>query len=45
MVTDEDPGLLFIGMEVLLPLRAVEEENRLKETSGVIFLSLKEVRQ
>lgn len=44
MVTAEDLVLLFIEMEVLLPLTALEKESRLKETSGVIFLSLKQVR-
>lgn len=44
MVTAEDPVLLFIEMEVLLPLTALEKERRLKETSNVIFLSFKQVR-
>lgn len=35
MGTDDDPGLLLIGKEVLLPLRALEGESGLKKTRGV----------
>lgn len=35
MGTADDPGLLLIGKEVLLPPRALEGESRLKKTSGV----------
>ena len=45
MDTADDPGLLLVGKEMLLLLTALEGESRLKKTSGVTLLSLKEVRQ
>lgn len=35
MGTADDPGLLLIGKEVLLPLRALEGDSRLKKASDV----------
>lgn len=45
MGTVDDPGLLLIGKEVLLPFTALAVESRLKKTSGVTLLSFKGVRQ